>query len=354
MNVHLFKCIEHISITMKKIFLTLAILITAITTYSQSDTLVLTNGDIIAGEIKSMDKGVLTIETDYSDDDFTIEWDGIKSIKTDAFFLITLSDGKRINGSFKTAGEGKIRIIPEEGTPVEIKHEELVYLKSVDKGFWDRVYANIDLGFDLAKANNLRTFTTRAGAGYLANRWSTDFNINTLFSKQDSVDNIRRTDGGVTFKYYLPHDWYLPITATYLSNTEQKLDARWNGMLGIGYYAIRTNRAYWGFKGGAAFNNEKYSPDGQPQTINSSWEGFFGSELNLYDIGDLNILTKITAFPGFTEAGRWRIDFNFDMKYDLPLDFYVKIGYSLNYDNHPVEGANSVDYVLSTGFGWEW
>jgi hypothetical protein len=339
---------------MKKVLFLITVLLYTVNAFSQSDSLVLKNGNVIVGEIKSMDKGVLTIETDYSDDDFTIEWDGIKSIKTDAFFLITLTDGERINGSFKTSGEGKIKIFPEAGTPVEIEHDALVYLKSVDKGFLDRIYASIDIGFDLAKSNNLATFTTRAGLGYLANRWSTDFSINTLFSKQDSVDNIRRTDGGLTFKYFLPRDWYLPITATYLSNTEQKLDARWNGMLGIGYYAIRTNRAYWGFKGGAAFNNEKYSPEGQTQTTNSSWEGFIGSELNLYDIGDLSLLTKITAFPSFTESGRWRVDFNFDMKYDLPLDFYVKLGYSLNYDNQPVEGANNVDYVLSTGFGWEW
>ena len=118
------------------------------------------------------------------------------------------------------------------------------------------------------------------------------------------MDNIRRTDGGLTFKYYLPHDWYLPISATYLSNTEQKLDARWNGMLGVGYYAIRTNRAYWGFKGGASFNNERYTPEGLPQTRNSSWEGFLGTELNLYDIGDLNLVTNINAFPSFTESGR--------------------------------------------------
>ncbi len=339
---------------MKKILLFIVISLWSIGSFAQKDSLILKNGDIMVGEIKSMDRGVVTIETDYSDDDFKIEWDGIKSISTNSFFLITLSNGERYNGRFKSTAKGGLMILPEGNTPFEVEHDELVYLKSVDKGFMDRIYANVDIGFDLAKANNLRSFTTRAGLGYLANRWSTDFNINTLLSKQDSVDNIRRTDGGLTFKFFLPHNLYLPVSATYLSNTEQKLDARWNTMLGLGYYAIRTNNAYWGFKGGAAYNNEKYSPTGQPRLTQSSWEGFFGSELNLYDIGDLNILTKIIAFPSFTESGRWRVDFNFDLKYDLPLDFYVKMGYSLNYDNQPVEGANNVDYVFTTGFGWEW
>jgi hypothetical protein len=59
----------------------------------------------------------------------------------------------------------------------------------------------------------------------------------------------------------------------------------------------------------------------------NSLEGYFGSELNLYDIGDLSILTKAVAYPSITESGRWRADFVFDTKYDLPLGFLYQIGF---------------------------
>jgi len=321
---------------------------------SQNDSLILINGDNIVGELKSLDRGVVTIETDYSDNDFKIEWNGIKEIYSNSFFLITLSNGKRINGNFKTTAKDQITITSYKGETTVVKPQEMVYFKSVDKGFWDRVYATIDVGFDLAKANNLKTFSTWSTLGYLANRWSLDINFSTMFSFQDSTDAIRRTEGGISYKYYLPRDWYLPVTATYLSNTEQKLDARWNGMLGIGKYIIHSNHAYWGFSAGASFNNEKYSPSDEPATNTNSWEGFVGTELNLFDMGDLSLVTTAKVFPGITEAGRWRVDFNFDMKYDLPLDFYIKLGCSLNYDNRPVAGASETDYVLHTGFGWEW
>jgi hypothetical protein len=48
--------------------------------FAQVDSLILKNGNIIVGEFKDMDKGVLTIETDYSDSDFKIEWEGIEEI----------------------------------------------------------------------------------------------------------------------------------------------------------------------------------------------------------------------------------------------------------------------------------
>ena len=76
-----------------------------------ADSLLLNNGNLLVGEIKSMDKGILTIETPYSDSDFKIEWEKIKTIKTTTYFLITLSDGQRLNGTIETAEDGMIVII---------------------------------------------------------------------------------------------------------------------------------------------------------------------------------------------------------------------------------------------------
>jgi hypothetical protein len=56
-----------------------------------------------------MDKGVAVIETGYSDDDITIEWDGIKEIYTEASYLDTLSNGDRINGTVTSIGSGMLK-----------------------------------------------------------------------------------------------------------------------------------------------------------------------------------------------------------------------------------------------------
>ena len=42
---------------------------------AQSDSLIFSNGEMVIGEIKKMDRGVVTIETFYSDSDFKISWD---------------------------------------------------------------------------------------------------------------------------------------------------------------------------------------------------------------------------------------------------------------------------------------
>ena len=58
---------------MKKVLLLSVFFFSVVAATAQSDTLILINGDMIVGDLKSMDKGVVTIEPPYSDSDFKIE-----------------------------------------------------------------------------------------------------------------------------------------------------------------------------------------------------------------------------------------------------------------------------------------
>ena len=169
--------------------------------------------------------------------------------------------------------------------------------------------------------------------------------------EQQETDTIRRAESGIIFRYLVYLNWYITASIALLSNTEQKLDMRNNWKLGIGKYFIHTNQSHWGGRIGANRNIERFSSETPDR---NSWEIYLGSELDLFDIGDLSLYTNILVYRSVTEAGRWRTDGSFDAKYDLPLDFYIKAGISFNYDNQPAEGASDWDYVIQTGFGWEW
>jgi len=129
---------------------------------SQSDSLIFKSGKYIIGEVKSMNKNVLMVETAYSDKDFAIEWDAISEIYTETFFLITLTDGGRYNGTLKSTEPGKITIITDDGQVVETGHNDIVFLDDKDRGFWSQLYFSVDIGLDLTKANNLKQFSTRS------------------------------------------------------------------------------------------------------------------------------------------------------------------------------------------------
>jgi len=336
---------------MRRLFLFFFFAWNTVFLFSQTDSLVFSNGNIIVGEIKLMDKGVLTIETDYSDADFKIELKKIKEIYTTSYVSLTLTDGTRLDGILQTLEDGKILVVTDEGETTIDNINDIVLLRTVDKNFGDRFHASIDLGLNITRSNNFRQFSSRSSIGYNAKKWTLDAYYNTILSNQDDADSIKRVESGILYKMLLPKDWYLPASLDFLSNTDQKLKLRSTFKLGAGKYIIHTNSVYWSFNGGVNLNNENYSVDDNDR---NSIEGFVGTEFNMFDVGDLNLLTRVAAYPSFTERGRVRLDFNFDVKYDLPLDFYISLGITLNFDNQPVDNSHKLDYYLNSGLGWEW
>jgi hypothetical protein len=319
--------------------------------FAQSDSLIFKNGNRMDGEIKSMDRGVLQMATDYSDSDFKIEWDQINTIKTVTNLLINLADGAKYYGTLESSAASQVTIKTVDHKEIVCNLNDIVFLQPIEKRFWDRLYASIDIGFSLIKASDLRQFTSRSNIGYRTQRWMLDATYNMFRSTQRETEPIKRTDGQLSYWYSLPRRWYVITSALLASNTEQKLDLRLNAQIGLGRFLIRSNSVYWGLKLGVNRNIERFSNETADR---NTWEGYLGTELNLYDIGDLSLLSSIIVYPGITEKSRLRGDFNFDTKYDLPYDFYIKIGLTISYDNLPAERASESDYVFHTGLGWEW
>jgi hypothetical protein len=334
---------------------------------AQTDSLVFKNKNLIIGEIKSMDRGVVIIETDYSDSDFKVEWEQIVKIQSKTNFLISLVDGRRFNGKIRSVSESEVKITfydPEslirlkkkqiskdsEGSEsIIVPIYDIVYLNALDEGFWSRLSASIDFGWSLTRANNLRTVNLRSSLGYLADRWKLGFSFNSLLSTQDEIEPVRRTDANGSFVYFLQKDYYLIYDLTFLSNTEQRIDSRVGNKVGIGKYVVRTNKSYFGFQAGVNLNNEQFLDDSPGLR---SGESFLGAEVSLYDIGDLKLLSNLTTYPSITEKGRLRADFKLDVKYEFLSDFYINLGTTLNFDNQPVESATNLDYIIQTTVGW--
>lgn len=337
----------------KSLYFLVAIMIFSFTkVLAQADTLTMVNGEVVIGEIKKMERGVVTIETAYSDSDFTIEWDKVAKIRSQLGYLVTVSDGRRFNATLNSS-EVPNKVEFDNGEKkVLVNIEEIVEFKPINDTFWDKVSANIDLGYNITKANNLVQFNTRAYLGYLTKRWEASGSYNTVFSSQDSIADTKRMDANLKFNVFLPKDWFVFISNDFLQNDEQNLKLRSTTKLATGNYVIHSNSLYFALMGGVALNAETFtevtSPDKQ------TGEAFAGLEFNMFNTGDLSLLTNAFVYPNLTDQGRVRVDFKFDLKYDLPLDFYIKAGTTVNYDNQPVAGAQELDYVIQTGFGWEW
>ncbi|WP_111670935.1 DUF481 domain-containing protein [Algoriphagus litoralis] len=354
---------------MKKILISLAFNLFFVSVLlAQNDTLIMKNKDKIIGEIKSMDKGIMTFETDYSNVDFKIDWKNVNQVFSKTNYLITLSDGMRYNGSLGSKNDSLVEIFPTSPervinlskkkkidepiplTALTVPIGNIVYLNAIDEGFWSRLSFFFDVGTNITKANDLRQFTFNLGTGYLADRWKVNMTLNSLRSTQSNTEPIKRNEVALNYNYFLQKDWFLLYNLNVLSNTEQLIVFRNSNMVGLGKYFIHSNKVYLAFQGGVNLNNEEF--EGQTSSTQTA-EAFVGMGYNIYDIGDLDLLSSVVVYPSLSTKGRVRSDFKFDIRYEFKFDLYFKVGTTLNYDNQPVEGASDLDYIFQTTIGWK-
>ncbi|MCM5661423.1 DUF481 domain-containing protein [Galbibacter mesophilus] len=345
---------------MHKIFtflLTFSVLLISQTSFSQEeephDSIVLDNKDILVGEIKEMKNGVLTIETDYSDSDFKVKWVNIKKINSNQYYLVTLSDGRRLNTSLRTkpSDSATVDLLNSFDETITVPIEDVVYVKALKTSFFSRLSASISLGYNFTKSNNLSQLTVRSTVGYIGDKWGFNGSYNSVRSNQDSVPETHRTDASLGARYFMKHDWFYTLAGDFLANDEQKLKLRSTIKTGIGKYIVHSNRVYFSSGAGLAWNNERFTDAVTPNR--NSLEAFLGLELNMFDFDDISLYSNFTVFPSLTESGRVRTDFSVDLSYDLPLDFFIKVGLTHNFDSKPVQNASKVDYIFQTTFGWE-
>lgn len=316
----------------------------------KNDTIVLKNGNILDGEIKKLSSGVLTMETSYSDSDFTIDFSEVTEIKIQKYCFIILTHGRRRTGFISSNGPGKFAFTSKEYGIEIFDVSDLIYLDEISESFWSRFNGNIDLSFNLTKANNASQFTIGGGLFYRGPKWISSLIISALNSKQDNTQEIQRTGINGEIQRILPKNWYLLSNLSYLSNTEQALEGRYALRVGAGRFLALSNKLSWGLNTGLNYNVENFSDGTSSQ---ESTEMYIGSQFIMFDYKDFYLYTNINLFPSLSEKGRWRIDYNLDVKYDLPWDFYIKTGLQFNYDNQAAATGSDFDYVFTTGFGWK-
>ncbi|MFV0506375.1 MAG: DUF481 domain-containing protein [Bacteroidales bacterium] len=141
------------------------------------------------------------------------------------------------------------------------------------------------------------------------------------------------------------------INTDYLKNEEQYLKRRNTNMAGYGRYIKNTNMYYILTGLGAAWNNEEYS--NSFSGTHNSMELYSGTEASIIGNSDIDLSLRLNMYPSISDWGRFRADLSSSIKYDLPLNFYIKISVSCDFDSKATNDANNFVYIFQTAFGWD-
>jgi putative salt-induced outer membrane protein YdiY len=321
---------------------------TAVAYAAAQDVVVTTSGDRLVGEIIRVDKDVLTFSTAYSDVDFKIEWGKVASIESSRQFLVETFDGRRLSGSLKTdpATKGAVQVA---GTSVPLA--EVSAVQPFERRFWSRFDSGLDFGYSMTRTNSAKQLSLGSNLSYRDEDYYDALFANVFRSTQENAPDTQRWDLGNNLRRLLSSRWYVNTTQDFLNSEEQGLDLRTTIGGGGGQYLLRSSSQHLALGGGVAWTNEKYTDATLP--TKDSADAYVSTEFMTEKLKVTDLITRFTYYPSLTIHDRYRLAYRFDTDFNLPGDWYFRVGFFDNYDSKPPEGFSRNDYGWSNAFGFK-
>ena len=316
--------------------------------YAQQDVVITITGDRLVGEIIRVEKDVLTFSTGYSDVDFKIEWDKVVSIESSRQFLVETFDGKRLSGSLTPDPNAK-GAVQVAGTSVRLA--DVSGVQPFERKFWSRFDSGLDFGYSMTRTNSATQLSLGSNLSYRDEHYYDVLFANVFRSSQDDAPDTQRWDLGNDFRRFLGSRWYVNTTQDFLNSEEQGLDLRTTIGGGGGRYLVRSASQHLAVGAGVAWTRENYTDAALPSK--DSAEAYLSTEFMTEKLKITDFITRFTYYPSLTIDDRYRLAYRFDLDFNLPGDWYLRIGFFDNYDSRPPAGFSENDYGWSNAFGFK-
>ncbi len=317
---------------------------------AKTDIVVLENGDRITGEIKALERGRLRYSTDAMGTIY-IEWDDIQTVSSTHFFRVLSAKGRRFYGSLSDAGgAGTLGVSGERGTG-SLPLLDFVRITPVKDEWKSRTDLEVGAGYSYAKASDITKANVFADTEYIGERRILGLSLRADYTDDgDDTSSASRLTG--QYKRLRKNRHYNFLLGQAEQNDELDVDLRLLLGGGVGRYFVESNRRRWLGAIGLGVTQEE-SSDGES---NTELDGIlqFQYDSFLYDTPKLDLTLNLLLFPGITEAGRVRSNYDLTLSKELVEDFFLNLSVGGTYDTDPTSAdAAKSDYSITTGISYE-
>ncbi len=315
----------------------------------KTDVVTLVNGDTLTCEIKLLDRGRLQVSTDHLGT-VNIEWDKVVAVTAARLFHIETSNGVRLLGQVATTGPGEFDVIAAEGTfPVD--RDAVVYMTPIARGFWRRLDGSLDLGLSYTQSSGVAQLNFSTSATYRLPNFQLTGSATSYYTQQEEVEDTSRSAADLRAVRPFGQNYLWLAQGGVERNEELGYDLRGTVGSALGRFLVRSNRAVFGV--GAGLSTSKELPlEGESvqylDALLSMRQSFF-----TYDYPKTDITMALDVYPGLSQWGRVRAQFDGKIKREIVHDFSVGFTIYDSYDNRPPSAdASKNDVGLSLTIGW--
>ena len=333
-----------------------------------ADVVVTKNDSRLVGQIKSIDEGKLTLETDFAGD-LVIEVEKIATITTDQPRHVQTETQAQITGKL-TATQNEARLVGEAGKQLHaIKPAAIRAMWKLDE---DSPTVRAEKAEQAAAVEARRPkwkVDLEAGVmGSEGNNQRVDANgkvrvevKNDLFMAAAylrgaySQENRKRTDqiiiGGFEGEYYLTERWFAQGMLEFENSPFDDLELRSTGTAGLGYFLFKEKDLEWKFTGGLGYENKKYT-DGTPSDSHAIAN--LGMKGRIALTPWLEYQHTIKYFPGLDSLDNYWIGMENAAVIPITADrsWKIKMGVYNKYVSQPANDAKRLDTRYFVNLVW--
>ena len=324
-------------------------------TVTRKDVVLMKNGDRLTGNVKSLQNGVLYIETEYFSGSIGLDWRLVEKVESTAQFQIVLKNGDRLIGQIEKLPQqtdaDKDFVIRKADHELRIPSSDIVDIRPQKKNFWRQLAGSIDAGSSYTSGNGQTTVDVSTDAKYVTKEWEAGTSFDSTFNGQSGASKTNREDGQISYARFLTRNSLLLGLADFLHSSEQSLNLRTTLGVGYGRYLIRRGGADLRWVGGIAYINESFNT--VASSPGSNTEFLLGLQYDQYRFNFGELHSQLLVFPGMSDSGRVRMTTNNSVLISLTNHFHLNVSLWDNYDSRPPTIAKKNELGISTGVGWK-
>lgn len=322
------------------------------------DVIVMKNGDRMTCEIKSLDRGTLSINLDYVDGTISVDWSKVIRLESTQIFLVLTEDGGSYEGTLTTPATFdnqpmKMEITQITGKKLDIERQKVVGMKESADKVWQRFNGALNFGVVYSKGNNATQYSFGADTQYLRERWAADADFGSNLSSNNGSKTSTRNQLGLRAYHLLPWDNYFYAgLGNFLQSTEQGIALQTTVGGGVGHFFKNGSNTSIAVLGGLGWQGTNYSSSTNSPTAQNVATALIGAEIKIFKFKKSSLNVSAILLPALSDPGRVHFDTNASYYLKLFSNLSWNMSFYGNWDNQPPHGFSGSDYGTSSGLSW--
>lgn len=327
----------------------LLMLISSFSVFGQKiDTVVHVNGNILTGDFKNLNYGVVTWKMDGMGT-INLEQRVVNTIKSPKEFEIKLKSGLIYFGSFDTSAIDRSVNILFSGGKELVKITDIVEIYPIKGNFWLRTSGNFSLGLNYSKASGVATLAFSGNLSYRKKKSYFYFQWSDNNTYQGDTLSSTNSNVALSWERMFKHKWSASVILGFTQNsalgTKYRYDITFLGIRDIVYN--NWNRLY----PAAGLSVQRETPYDGDLPVTYDLAGVVTVVWKVYKFTSpkVSLTSNIAWVPYFTEPGRYRANVNLNPQVKVfNNNFKVGFNFYMNYDSKPSSSSTvNTDYGIN-------